>query len=107
MTKTNLIAEPGKYEVRLTRDFDAPRDLVFKVWTDPAHIPQWWGPKYLTTVVDKMDLKTGGMWRFIQHDPQGNEFGFHGVYHAIVSPERIVNTFEFEGVPGHVVLETA
>lgn len=107
MTKTNLIAEPGKQEIRMERIFAAPRDLVFNVWTDPKHIPQWWGPKYLTTVVDKMDAKAGGLWRFVQRDQQGNEHGFHGVYHDIVSPERIVNTFEFEGVPGHVVLETA
>jgi uncharacterized protein YndB with AHSA1/START domain len=107
MSKTNLMAEPGKNEIRMTRVFDAPRDLVFKVWTDPKHIPQWWGPKRLTTVVEKMDVKMGGLWRFVQRDQEGNEFAFHGVYHDIVSPECIVSTFEFEGVPGHVVLETA
>ncbi|MCC7450079.1 MAG: SRPBCC family protein [Anaerolineae bacterium] len=107
MTKTNLIAEPGKQEIRMERIFDAPRDLVFQVWTDPKHIPQWWGPSNLTTIVALMDAKAGGLWRFIQRDQQGNEFAFHGVYHDIVSPERIVNTFEFEGTPGHVVLETA
>lgn len=59
MTKTNLIAEPGKQEIRVTRVFDAPRDLVFRAWTNPQHIPQWWGPKRLTTLVDKMDVKAG------------------------------------------------
>ena len=93
-------------ELVLTRVFDAPRDLVFKAFTDPRHIPQWWGPKNLTTVVDKMDVKAGGLWRFVQRDQQGNEFAFHGVYHEIMSPERIVNTFEYEGMPGHVLLET-
>ena len=107
MTKTSVIAEPGTYEVLMTRVFDAPRDLVFKAFTDPRHIPQWWGPKNLTTVVDKMDVKAGGLWRFVQRDQQGNEFAFHGVYHEIMSPERIVNTFEYEGTPGHVALETA
>ncbi len=107
MTRTSLIAEPGKQEVRVTHVFDAPRDLVFKVWTDPKHIPQWWGPKRLKTRVEKMDVKAGGLWRFVQRDQDGTEFAFHGVYHDIVSPERIVNTFEFEGVPGHVLLETS
>jgi len=107
MTKTNLIAEPGKQEIRMERIFDAPRGLVFQVWTDPKHIPQWWGPKDLTTIVAKMDARAGGLWRFIQRDQSGNEFAFHGVYHSIVAPEQIVSTFEFEGVPGHVVLETA
>ncbi len=107
MTKMNLIAEPGKQEIRVTRVFDAPRDLMFKAYTDPGHISQWWGPRNLTTVIDKMEVKAGGQWRFINRDQQGNEFGFHGVYHAIVSPERIVSTFEFEGTPGHVLLETA
>ncbi len=107
MTKADFIAEPGKQTIVITRVFDAPRDLVFKVWTDPKHIPQWWGPRRLTTSIDKMDVKAGGCWRFVQHDRQGNEFAFHGVYHAVVSPERIVSTFEFEGMPGHVLLETA
>jgi uncharacterized protein YndB with AHSA1/START domain len=106
MTKTNLIAEPGKHEIRLTRVFEAPRDLVFRAYTGAKHIPQWWGPKSLTTLVDKMDVKAGGLWRFIQRDQHGTEFAFHGVYHAIASPERIVSTFEFEGMPGHVSLET-
>ena len=107
MTSTSLIAEPGTYEIAMTRVFDAPRDLVFKAFTDPRHIPQWWGPKNLTTLVDKMDVKAGGLWRFVQRDEHGNEFAFHGVYHDIVLSERIVSTFEFEGMPGHVLLETA
>ena len=107
MTKTEFVIEPGKQEVHVKRVFDAPRDLVFKAYTTPQHIPHWWGPRNLTTVVDKMDVKVGGVWRFINRDPQGNEFGFHGVYHDILSPERIVQTFEYEGTPGHVLLETA
>lgn len=106
MTKMNLIAEPGKQEIVMTRLFDAPRELVFKAYTDPNLIPQWWGPKSLTTTVDKMDVKEGGVWRFVQRDAEGNEYAFHGVYHAIVSPERLVYTFEFDGIPGHVLLAT-
>ena|SRR5579862_5841195 len=106
MTQTKFIAEPGTQEIRQVRELNAPRDLVFKVCTDPIHIPHWWGPRYLTTVVDKMDVKPGGLWRYVQHDPTGNEFAFHGVYHDVVAPERTVSTFEWEGLPGHVILET-
>ncbi|HVO71804.1 MAG TPA: SRPBCC family protein [Aggregatilineaceae bacterium] len=106
MAKLNLVAEPGKHEIRMWRDFEAPRELVFKAYTDPTLIPRWWGPRRLTTVVDQMDVKTGGIWRFVQHDSDGNEFAFYGVYHDIVSPARIVCTIEFEGMPGHVGLST-
>ena len=105
MTKINLIAEPGKQQFTITRIFDAPRQLVFKTYTDPKLIPQWWGPRYLTTTVDKMDVRPGGLWRFINHDPAGSDYGFHGVYHQITPPERLIYTFEFEGVPDHVSLE--
>ncbi len=103
---TRIIAERGKQEVIVTRAFDAPRNLVFKAYTDRDLIPQWWGPKRFTTTIDKMDVKPGGLWRFIQRDSVGNEYAFHGVYHEVLSPERIVDTFEFEGMPGHVSLET-
>src|SRR5258707_14774950 len=106
MAKANLIAEPGKQEIIMSRVFDAPRELIFKVMTDPKHIPQWWGKRTQTTIVDKMDVKPGGLWRFVQRDQQGNEFAFHGVYHSITAPERVIDTFEFEGMPGHVILET-
>lgn len=106
MPKLTLVAEPGKQELVITRVFDAPRDLVFKSMTDPSLIPQWWGPRNLTTTVDKMDVKPGGLWRFIHIDKDGNEFGFHGVYHSVLPPEQVVYTFEFEGMPGHVMLET-
>ena len=106
MTKATLIAEPGTHEMIMSRVFNAPRELVFMAMTDPTLIPQWWGPRRLTTIVDKMDVQAGGLWRYVQHDQQGNEFAFHGVYHAIMAPELVINTFEFEGLPGHVILET-
>ena len=106
MTKANLIAEPGKHEMIMARVFNAPRELVFTTMTDPTLIPQWWGQRNTTTIVDKMDVQAGGLWRYVQHDQQGNEFAFHGVYHSITVPERVVDTFEFEGMPGHVILET-
>jgi uncharacterized protein YndB with AHSA1/START domain len=105
--RTRIIAEPGKQEIVITRIFDAPRELVFKAYTDPKRIPQWWGPKRLTTIVKKMDVRPGGIWRFVQRDADGNEYAFRGVYHDILSPSLIVATFEFEGAPGHVSLETA
>ncbi len=108
-TKTiKVIAEPGKQEIVITREFDAARELVFKACMDPALVSQWWGPRYLTTEVDKMDVRPGGQWRFINRDAEGNEYGFHGVYHEILAPERVIQTFEFEGLPetGHVTLET-
>ncbi len=106
MKKTNLIAEPGKQEIVMMRVFDAPRELVFKAYTDPNLIPKWWGPSSLTTTVDKMDVRLGGVWRFVQRDADGNEYGFHGVYHESLAPERLIYTFEFEPMPGHVLLET-
>src|SRR5579884_2280686 len=106
--KTTVIAEPGKQEMTITREFDASRELVFKAITDPQLIPQWWGPRYLSTEVDRMDVRPGGQWRFIQRDAEGNAYAFHGVYHEVLVPERIIDTFEFEGLPeaGHVTLET-
>lgn len=107
MGKTTITAEPGKQEIVITRVFDAPRDLVFKTVTDPSLIPQWWGPAKYATVVDKMDVRPGGQWRFVQRDAEGNQWAFHGFYHEVVAPERVVQTFEFEGFPGHVSLETS
>jgi uncharacterized protein YndB with AHSA1/START domain len=105
---TNILAEPGKQEILITREFDAPRELVFKACTDPKLIPQWWGCRSLSTQVDKMDVRPGGQWRFINRDAEGNEYAFHGVYHEVLAPGRIIHTFEFEGLPetGHVTLET-
>ncbi len=103
---TRIIAERGKQEVIITRIFDAPRNLVFKAYTDRDLVSQWLGPRRFTTIVDKMDVRPGGIWRFINRDAGGNEYAFHGVLHDVVAPERIVRTFEFEGTPGHVSLET-
>jgi uncharacterized protein YndB with AHSA1/START domain len=106
MSKRSLTAEPGQHAIVGTRIFNAPRALVFKVMTDPEAIPQWWGPRNLTTIVDKMEPRSGGSWRYVQHDAEGNEFAFHGVYHTVEAPERTIATFEWEGLPGHVALDT-
>jgi len=106
--QTKITAVPGTHEIVITREFDAPRALVFKAITDPSLLPQWWGPRHLSTEVEKMDVRPGGQWRFIQRDTQGNVYAFHGVYHEVLAPECIIDTFEFEGLPetGHVALET-
>src|SRR5439155_222332 len=83
-----------------------PRALVFKTMTDPALIPKWWGPHGYTTIVDKMELRPGGEWRFVHRAPNGRETAFHGVYREIAPPERLVYTFDWEGMPGHVSTET-
>jgi uncharacterized protein YndB with AHSA1/START domain len=106
VTKLKLIAEPGKHEIITSREFNAPRDLVFKALTDPALVAKWWGPGSHTTTVDTMDVRMGGIWRYVQRDNDGNEYGFRGVYHQIAAPERMVYTFEWEGMPGHILLET-
>ncbi|WP_435106056.1 SRPBCC family protein [Nocardiopsis synnemataformans] len=106
MSDLTVIAEPGQHDVVITRSFDAPRDVVFKAMTDPEYLARWWGLKENETVIDRADLRPGGSWRYVEHAPDGQEYGFHGVVHDVVAPERFVQTFEFEGMPGHVCLET-
>jgi uncharacterized protein YndB with AHSA1/START domain len=106
MAGIKLIAEPGRKEIIVTRVFDAPPELVFQTMTDPSLVPQWWGPRCLTTVVDQMDVRPGGLWRFINRELDGYEYAFHGVYHRVAPSEQLVYTVEFEGMPGHVLLET-
>ena len=107
MPEIELKAEPGRQEMVITRVFDAPRDLVFKAYTDPDLVSQWWGPRMYTIEVEKMDVRPGGSWRTVNRDADGNEYWFHGVYHDVSPPDRIVQTFEWEGLPGHVSLEKA
>jgi uncharacterized protein YndB with AHSA1/START domain len=106
MSKTQITAEPGMPLIVITREFDAPRDLVFRAFADPELLVQWLGPRDLTMTVDRYDVRDGGRWRYLHADAQGNAFGFHGVFHGDPSPDAIVQTFEFEGVPGHVKLDT-
>ena len=108
MGKTIVTAEPGTHEIVITREFDASRELVFKAYTDPELYPQWVGPREFTMNLETFEPRNGGSWRYISRDDAGNEFAFHGVNHEVSAPERIVSTFEFEGLPekGHVALET-
>ena len=106
MAKTQITAPPGVPQVIITREFDAPRDLVFRAYTDPDLLVQWLGPRDLTMTIDRYEVRDGGAWRYIHTDAEGNEFRFRGFFHGTPSPEGIVQTFEFEGMPGHVALET-
>lgn len=106
--KTQIIVEPGKQELFVIREFDAPRELVFKAFSTEEILVQWVGPREMTLRYEKFEPREGGSYRFINGLPNGMEFGFHGVCHEFTAPERIIQTFEFEGLPekGHVVLET-
>ena len=106
MGTTKITAEPGLPYIDMTREFDAPRDLVYRAFTDPDLLVQWLGPRRLTMVVDKFDVRDGGAWRYIHREENGTEYGFHGVFHGTPTPDAMVQTFEFEGAPGHISLET-
>src|SRR6202521_4293260 len=107
MSKTEYVIAPGSFGIVRTRVFDAPREMVFKAYTDPKLFAQWWGPREYTNRIDKFEARRGGEWRGIQTDASGNEHGFRGVHHEVLAPERTVATFEYEGMPGHVLLQTA
>ena len=100
-----VITTPTDREVHVERIFDAPRDRVWAAFNDPELIPQWWGP--LETRVDQMDVRAGGAWRYLSRGPDGTETGFRGVYREVTPPKRVVRTFEWEGMPGHVLIESA
>jgi len=106
MSKTQITAEPGMPQIIMTREFDAPHELVFRAFTDPELLVQWLGPRDLTLTVERYDVSDGGRWRYVHTDAQGNAYGFRGVFHGDPSPAGIVQTFEFEGAPGHVKLDT-
>jgi uncharacterized protein YndB with AHSA1/START domain len=98
---------PAEREIHIERTFEAPRERVFAAYTDPELIPRWWGPRETTTIVDEMEATAGGSWRFVARNADGSETAFRGVYREVTPHERIVQTFEWEGMPGHVSVETA
>lgn len=106
MSKTQITAEPGIPQIITTREFDAPRDLVFRAHIEPELLAQWLGPRDLTMAIDRWEARDGGTWRYVHTDGHGSTYGFHGVFHGDPSPQAIVQTFEFEGAPGHVALQT-
>jgi uncharacterized protein YndB with AHSA1/START domain len=106
VSKTATFTMPSDREVVMTRVFDAPRALLWKAYTDPSLIQKWWGPRRYSTVVEKMDVRPGGVWRIVNRGVDGAEYWFNGVFSEVVKPERLVRTFEFEGAPGHIMVET-
>jgi len=104
---TLTLTLPSEREIVMTRVFDAARELVFEAHSKCEHMSRWWGPRGFTLTGCEMDFRPGGSYRFVQRAPDGAEYAFRGQYREIVPPERIVWTFEFEGMPGHVSVETA
>ncbi len=96
----------GDHEIHAERFLAAPRERVWRAFTDPDLIPEWWGLRSTTTIVDKMEVRPGGAWRFVQRDEDGSEMGFRGEFRAINEPESLTWTFEWEGLPGHISVET-
>jgi uncharacterized protein YndB with AHSA1/START domain len=95
---------PSDTEIKMTRTFDAPRHLVWAAITRPEHIKRWWGRGNELDVT--LDFRPGGSYRYVEHAEDGNEYAFRGEIREIVPEERVVQTFEFEGMPGHVAVET-
>ena len=102
---TQITADPDVPLIRITREFDASPDKVFRAHTEADLIKQWLGPRGLKMKVDHFDCRTGGSYRYIHIDEGGNEYAFHGSFHEVRPNERIVQTFTFEGVPDGVALE--
>ena len=107
MPKTDYVIEPGKQEILSTTILDAPRELVFRAYTEPDLVAQWWGPRRYKVDIEKYEPRPGGEWKVTHVGDDGSRHGFRGVNHDIVAPERICQTFEYLGVPGHVALQTA
>jgi uncharacterized protein YndB with AHSA1/START domain/predicted enzyme related to lactoylglutathione lyase len=97
------VTTPSDRTIRIERIFAAPRERVWAAMTDPAQLAQWWGRGNQLTV-ERLELRRGGHWRFVEHTPDGARHGFEGRYREVVPPQRIVQTFEWDGMPGHVVI---
>ena len=106
MAELMITAEPGVPQIRGTREFDAPADLVLRAHTDPELVVQWLGPRKYRMSIDQWDVRNGGTYRYTHTDDDGNEYAFRGVFHGEPSLDAFVQTFEFEGAPGHVSLDT-
>jgi uncharacterized protein YndB with AHSA1/START domain len=90
---------PTDEQIQITRDFDAPRHLVYRAWTTPELVKRWWNAKRGEMTVAEIDLRVGGGWRYVMVTPDGFEVGFHGEYREIVPNERLVTTEIYEGLP--------
>ena len=100
---------PSDRQILITREFDAPKHLVYKAWTTPELVKRWWHANRGEVTSAEIDLRVGGSWRFVSVTPDGFEVGFHGQYHEVVPNERIVSTQVYEGIPDaeeHAALNT-
>jgi len=89
-SSNNTITSIKDRELTVTRSFAASRELVFQAWTDPVHLPHWWGPKGFTITVQEINVQPGGVWRYVMHGPDGVDYDNQIVYHEVVRPERLV-----------------
>ncbi|GAA4932253.1 uncharacterized protein YndB with AHSA1/START domain [Actinomycetospora succinea] len=103
--ETTITADPAAPTVVITREFDAPRENVFRAHVDPDLVKRWLGPRDLTMEIDTYDARTGGSYRYTHRDSDG-EYTFFGSFHEVRPSERIVQTFTYEGFPDSVTLET-
>jgi len=108
MTTTSArskITKPSDRQIRVERVFDASVDRVWRAFTDPKLVAEWWG-RGNTLVIERMEVERGGHWRYVEHAPDGTH-GFEGRYREVTPQERIVRTFEWDGMPGYVIIESA
>jgi uncharacterized protein YndB with AHSA1/START domain len=101
---TSTVTTPTDRQVRVERVFDAPRERVWRAFTDPTLVAQWWG-RGNELVIERMEVERGGHWRYVEHTPDGTQ-GFEGRYREVSPPERLVQTFEWDGMPGYVAVST-
>jgi len=97
---TAMVTLPTDEQILITREFDAPRHLVYKAYTTPELVKRWWNAKRGEVTIAEIDLRVGGKWRYVMVTEDGIEVGFHGEYREIVPNERIVATEVYEGAPG-------
>jgi uncharacterized protein YndB with AHSA1/START domain len=102
---TSTVTTPSDRDIRIERIFNASRERVWRAYTDPELVAQWWG-RGNKLVIERMEVKRGGHWRFVEHGPDGVH-GFEGRFREVTPPTRIVQTFEWDGMPGYVVVNTA
>jgi uncharacterized protein YndB with AHSA1/START domain len=106
-SRTTTLTLPSDQEILISRQFEAPKDLVYKAWTTPDLVRRWWHAKRGKVTVVEIDLRVGGSWRYVMVTEDAVEVGFHGVYREIVPNERIVSTEIYEGLPEGVTDEDA
>lgn len=95
----------GDLEIEMSREFDAPRELVFLAHSSAEHMKHWWGPRAMEIVLCEVDFRVGGKWRIVHRTPDGAEYGFRGEYREIIHNAKITWTFEFDGMPGEIGVE--